>query len=152
MTTIYPLALFVATLGPAAPGGDGIPGRDGSYELTGTESVEGTMWRGETTPGAIFIVRFERGGILCYTSPSGTWRNGTWKQNGSAIYLEMNQKYAEYRGVIRGDRIAGEAGNVNGDNWTWDVKRDGPITKEKPVLDPKVSPGELIPPNADRKP
>jgi hypothetical protein len=139
--TLSPLLLALVSLGPAASGDDVLPGRGGDYEFAGTENVEGTVWKGETRPGQIFIVRFERGGILCYTSPSGTWRNGTWKQTGNAIYLEMNQKYAEYRGVMRGDRITGEAGNRVNDQWTWDVKRVGMIGSEKtPPLAPDVSP------------
>src|SRR2546430_12451732 len=52
---------------PAAAADDPLPGRDGNYQLAGTENVEGTVWKGETTPGAVFIVRFECGGTLCYT-------------------------------------------------------------------------------------
>ena len=143
-STLSPLLLALASLAPAASGDDALPGRGGDYEFAGTENVEGTVWKGETRPGQIFIVRFERGGILSYTSPSGTWRNGTWKQTGNAIYLEMNQKYAEYRGVMRGDRITGEAGNVANANWTCDVKRAGLIGSEKtPPLAPEISPPGL---------
>src|SRR3954452_14857177 len=104
------LLLALVSLAPSAAD-DALPGRDGSYRLTGIDKVEGTVWKGETRPGALFIVRFEPGGVLCYTSPNGTWRNGTWKQEGPAIYLEMNQRYAEYRGKIEGDRIVGDAVN-----------------------------------------
>ena len=73
------------------------------------------------------IGRFERGGVLGYESRSGTFRNGTWKQKGNVVYLEMNNHYADYRGEIRGDRIIGDASNVKGMKWKWDVKRAGPI-------------------------
>jgi hypothetical protein len=139
--TLYALALALASLGPAASGDDALPGRGGDYDFADSDTVEGTVWKGETHPGQIFIVRFEKGGVLCYTSPSGTWRNGTWKQTGNAIYLEMNKKYAEYRGVMRGDRITGEASNIANSNWTWDVKRVGLIGSEKtPALPPDASP------------
>ena len=123
------LALLLATLAPAAPSDEGVPGRDGSYELAGS-NVEGTMWEGNTDRG-VFIVRFERGGMLCYTSPSGTFRNGTWTQNGNVILLEMNGHYADYRGEMRGDRILGEASNKPGMKWNWNVKRKGPIVIEE---------------------
>ena len=125
------LALLLAVLSPAA-GDEALPGRDGRYHFAPNEQVAGTMWRGETSPGGIFIVRFEHGGVLCYTSPNGTWRNGTWKQDGAAIYLEMNKRYAEYRGVLRGDRIVGEASNQPGARWTWTVKHAGRITNADP--------------------
>ena len=131
-STLSPLLLALASLAPAASGDDALPGRGGDYEFAGTENVEGTVWKGETGPGQqIFIVRFERGGTLCYTSASGTWRNGTWKQTGNAIYLEMNKRYAEYRGVMLGDRITGEAANKVNASWKWDVKRVGLIGSEK---------------------
>jgi hypothetical protein len=141
MTAISPLALLLVVLAPAASDDEPLPGRDGNYQLTGGENVEGTVWQGERHPGEIFIVRFERGGTLCYTTNSGTWRNGTWKQTGNSIYLEMNKRYAEYRGVILGDRMFGDAGNINAVTWKWDVKRVGPIGSEKtPPLAPHVSP------------
>jgi hypothetical protein len=123
------LTLLLATLSPAAPGDEALPGRDGNYQIAGI-SVEGTMWEGQTDFG-IFIVRFESGGVLGYTSGSGTFRNGTWQQKGNVILLEMNGHYADYRGVIRGDHIGGVAENVTGTHWKWDVKRKGPITKEE---------------------
>jgi hypothetical protein len=141
-STLSPLLLALASLAPAASGDDALPGRGGDYQFAGTASVEGTVWKGETGPGhQIFIVRFERGGTLCYTSPSGTWRNGTWKQTGNAIYLEMNKRYAEYRGVMRGDRITGEGGNIANMQWTWEVKRAGTLASDKtPPLPADISP------------
>lgn len=131
MTTAVPsVVLLFVTLAPAASGDDALPGRDGAYEFAGVATVEGTVWKGETNPGEVFIVRFEKGGILCYTSPSGTFRNGTWTQKGNAIYLEMNQRYAEYRGVLAGNRLTGTAGNITGLTWTWSVQRSGTIAAE----------------------
>ena len=85
-------------------------------------SLEGTVWAGTDSHGSHYTFRYQRGGVLSYTSPSGTFRNGTWRQSGTAVYMEMNRRYAEYRGEVRGGRIVGRAGNVTGLRWTWDVR------------------------------
>jgi hypothetical protein len=130
-TTLPLVALLVVSARTAAGADDPIPGRDGQYEFAG-RSVEGTVWKGECSdePNVVFIARFERGGVLCYTCRSGTYRNGTWKQDGASIYMETNNRYAEFRGVLRGDRITGEAANVAGLKWKWEVKSAGPIAAE----------------------
>jgi hypothetical protein len=121
------LVVLLAALSPASSGDEVLPGRDGNYQLEGV-NVEGTTWEGQTDFG-VFVVRFERGGVLSYTSRTGTHRNGTWQQKGSVILLQMNNHYADYRGEIRGDRITGDAKNVTGTTWRWEVKRAGPISK-----------------------
>jgi len=126
--TLSALALLVAALGPGASGDESLPGRDRNYTVA-ESNVEGTMWKGADGEG-VTTFYFERGGVLAYTTHSGTWRNGTWRQDGEAIYLEMNKKYAEYHGVLRGDRMAGSAENVKGLRWQFDVNRLGPIPKE----------------------
>jgi hypothetical protein len=85
--------------------------------------VEGTVWSGIDSGGERWTFRFLKGGILDYTVPSGTYRNGTWKQTGASIYLETNRKYAEFRGAIKGNEIVGKASNRAGKNWTWKVKK-----------------------------
>jgi hypothetical protein len=129
MTTIpYCLVIAWSAACWVGSGDEAAPGRDGNYALAGC-NVEGTMWEGKTDFG-VFIVRFEPGGVLCYTSGSGTFRNGTWQQHGATILLEMNGHYSDYRGEIRSDHIHGDAINKVGQHWKWDVKRAGPITME----------------------
>jgi len=100
-------------------------------DMTREIGIAGSVWSGEAD-GHIFICRFEKGGILNYTSPTGTFRNGTWKQKDGSIYLEMNNKYAEYVGTIKGERIEGTAANVAGQKWTWHVKRDPKMIASEP--------------------
>lgn len=84
--------------------------------------VSGTTWISRETDGT-YEYTFIPGGALHYKSPTGFWKNGTWKQEGNSVYMETNQKYAEQRGVITGNEIRGHAWNVNGNRWTWVAKK-----------------------------
>jgi hypothetical protein len=108
-----------------ASGGDPMSGRDGNYDFEGA-SVEGTVWAGRLLPDDDSIFRFERGGVLWIRYFGNASRMGTWKQDGSSIYIEVNMKYAEMRGVLRGDRMTGEGGNRASLKWTFDVQRKSP--------------------------
>ncbi len=90
-------------------------------EMHAIVRLEGTVWKGLDSDGHQYTFRFKKGGKLNYTSPSGTFENGTWQQHGDRVYMEMNQKYAEYRGVIQGNRIDGKSSNRVGHKWTWKV-------------------------------
>jgi hypothetical protein len=89
-----------------------------------TQNVEGTEWAG-TSNGRPCAYRFLKGGVLSYQPMGGgRFRNtGTWKQKGGSIYLEMNNKYAEYHGTIKGNDMEGTASNRRGLKWTWKVKK-----------------------------
>ena len=88
------------------------------------EPLAGTTWSGTDSDGAHYVFTFEPDGTLAYTSPTGSYRNGTWKQSGAAVSFEMNNHYSDYHGEIRGNTIAGRAGNVAGREWTWKVTKD----------------------------
>jgi hypothetical protein len=49
----------------------------------------------------------------------GVHEVGIWKQDGNAIYINMNNKFAEYHGLIEEDFMGGKAANVNGHTWNW---------------------------------
>jgi hypothetical protein len=85
--------------------------------------IEGTVWSGVDSMGDAYTFRYLKGGVLNYTSPTGTYQNGTWKQHEGKVYMEMNGRYAEYRGVLQGESIVGEAGNRAGLHWGWRVKQ-----------------------------
>lgn len=85
--------------------------------------LEGTVWRGQWLDGQTVTLRFDKGGVLEYSYPLGTFRNGTWKQEGASVYMETNKKYAEFRGVLLSGRISGKASNVAGAKWTWHIQR-----------------------------
>jgi hypothetical protein len=92
-------------------------------------SIEGTVWSGFDSLGKTCTFRYLKGGVLNYTTPSGTFQNGTWKQRETNVYMEMNGKYAEYRGVLEGDHIIGQAGNIKGLHWSWRVERTKTVEK-----------------------
>ncbi len=88
-----------------------------------SRNVLGTVWIGSDSMGAYNEFHFLPRGILHYRTPTGFWKNATWKQNGSSIYMETNHKYAEYRGSIHGNTMSGKAWNIKGLHWTWRAKK-----------------------------
>jgi hypothetical protein len=119
-----------------------VPGRDGDYQFDG-DSLEGTVWEGRLIPEAVITVRFEKGGVLWYrysNNKGGGQRTGSWKQTGNSVYIETNQKYAEYNATVRGNRLVGSAHNVRPFQWTWEMERRPASFAEpdnRPVPDPK---------------
>lgn len=81
--------------------------------------VVGSMWAGTDSDGDYYKYYFQPGGVLHYQSPSGFYKDGSWTQDGNTIYMEMNKKYSEHKGTIKGLRMEGEAWNVQGHRWTW---------------------------------
>jgi hypothetical protein len=51
------------------------------------------------------------------------FENGTWQQTGDELYIEFNNRFAQYRGVVRGNRISGTAQNLSGLQWNWGAVR-----------------------------
>jgi uncharacterized protein (TIGR02996 family) len=84
--------------------------------------LTGTVWKGRDDDGFL-ILRFMDGGVLNYSQSSGTFQNGTWIQRGSAVVMETNNHYADYHGVIVGDRIRGLAHNIVRKRWAFSVAR-----------------------------
>jgi hypothetical protein len=85
-------------------------------------SIAGTKWTGKESDGEELTCEFQSGGTLRYTDPDASrdiYRDGTWRQDGASIYMEINHKYAEYRGQIAGTRMSGTAKNIKGESWTW---------------------------------
>ncbi len=118
-------ALLLLVVPAPASDDEPLPGRDGNYQFE-TFQVEGTVWQGRLIPEADMIVRFERGGVLYYRYTNGNVvsRAGSWKQtSATTVYLETNNKYAEYTAIIRGDHMIGEAHNIRPFQWKWEMKR-----------------------------
>jgi hypothetical protein len=84
-------------------------------------SLVGTSWNVAETDNDTDIFTFMADGTLHYVDlkTDRTYDNGTWKQDGDSIYIEMNKKYCEYQGRIAGTHMDGKAWNVTGKNWTW---------------------------------
>jgi hypothetical protein len=83
-------------------------------------SVEGTTWVGEHTVSDLNRIdyTFLPEGKLTYRYPNGTvYTKGSWRQDGEELYLEMNNRYAEYTVTYRDGRFEGDAKNVVGKAW-----------------------------------
>jgi hypothetical protein len=89
--------------------------------LPAVAEIEGTTWAGMESDGNSIVYEFLSGGILKYTSPTGTFTNGTWHQYESAVYMETNDHYAEILGFIVGETMTGNAWNVTGYRWEWTI-------------------------------
>ena len=92
-------------------------------------SVSGTTWVGSSSFSSGFekTYYFTSDGTVQYYNIDDKGNHssgsGSWKQDGSTIYMEFNNKNAEYTGTIRGNRMDGNAWNVNGDQWTWSATK-----------------------------
>lgn len=86
-------------------------------------SVAGTTWVLTNHDGSSDLVfHFQEDGALHYKFSKSTndfWKDGTWKQDGNALYMETNKKHAEFRARISGTRMEGNAFNDAGQKWTW---------------------------------
>ena len=83
--------------------------------------LAGTVWHGST--GHMIVMRFLAGGALNYTQTDATYQNGTWVQLGSVVAMETNRHFADYLGVIAGERIDGVAHNIMHERWGWTAQR-----------------------------
>ena len=91
-------------------------------------TLTGTTWSGTDSDGDHYVFTFEDGGTLAYTSPNGSYRNGTWNQFKGSVYFEMNNHTSEYLGSVVGPNMEGKAWNrQQGSKWTWKVSKQ---TKE----------------------
>lgn len=83
----------------------------------------GTVWTGSSSEGRAYTFRYLDPVKLNYTSPSGTFLNGTWRQIGNCVQMEMNNHYADYQGFIAGDEIRGKGHNITQHHWGFIVHR-----------------------------
>jgi hypothetical protein len=89
---------------------------------TPTEGLIGSVWTGLSGTRS-FTFKFLEDGILEYTSPTGTFRNAKWTQDGNLVVFNMNNGYAIYDGKIAEGSMEGTAKNKAGSQWTWQAKR-----------------------------
>src|SRR5262249_59007297 len=65
--------------------------------------LEGSEWSGVDSDGDHYTFRYLKGGILSYTSPTGTFpKGGTWRQDGAAADMAINGPYPVYPAPIPG--------------------------------------------------
>jgi hypothetical protein len=116
-----------------------------AHSVAGLVQLAGTTWEGEETPGGRYEYTFHPDGTLEYDYSTGRFRNGTWRQDGDSVYMEMNGQYAENKGTIRGQRMEGSGSNVNGLRWTWwATLRGGTATAPVPPSDGAAAAQALV--------
>lgn len=86
---------------------------------TNVQNLEGTIWSGVDSGGKSFVYEFLPNGVLKFTVETGTFTDGSWKQDGKLVYFEINNKYAEGEGVISDNLMTGNGWNQAGYKWTW---------------------------------
>jgi len=84
--------------------------------------LSGTKWQFSKTYGSKqwnFILSTD--GTVEQNKRGKYQATGTWTQSGNVVYMSFNSNYAQYKGVIEGERLRGEAQNVRGDEWQWEA-------------------------------
>ena len=94
-----------------------------STSSTNVQNLEGTIWSGIDSGGKSFVYEFLPNGVLKFTAETGTFTDGSWKQDGKLVYFEMNNKYAEGEGVISDNLMTGNGWNQVGYKWTWTANK-----------------------------
>lgn len=90
-------------------------------------SVSNTKWRvTQSLKSKQWDFFLREGGVLEYEKSGRQFSTATWMQSGDILYIEINRKYSQYKGVIKGNRIEeGEAQNIAGSEWTWEATKIG---------------------------
>lgn len=88
--------------------------------VLGVVNLSGTTW---TVPyeNEMSKLFFRGDGVFCYVENGYYYENGTWTQDGTAVYMLIN-KSVEYRGKITGNRMEGKARNDRA-TWNWSAVR-----------------------------
>jgi len=102
-----------------------------------TPLIDDTEWVGiDSSDKLITTFRFEKSGVLAYYYNGTSYRNGTWKQDGTTIYFETNGKFREFRGKVKGDEIKGDSWNIKGHEWETVIYKYNRPASGKPVKNP----------------
>lgn len=86
--------------------------------------LTGTVWSGYDSDGDSYVFRFQPEGQLFYTYNGTSYEDGrdTWTQEGARFTVSMTDGYSIYKGEIQGRHIRGEAKNVKGKVWSFDLE------------------------------
>ena len=91
-------------------------------DTTGTRtSVAGTYWIAYESDGETWEFAIKAGGLVITKQRTGIVQcNGKWRIAGKKLYMEFNNRFAQYRAHVRnGELVDGEAQNLDGRDWTW---------------------------------
>lgn len=115
----------------------------GTLATRRSDELAGTIWRVMDTDGDNYMFEFRPDGILHYISPRGYFENGTWKQDGTAIYIETNKKFQERFGKLGKEGMEGIGKNTKNQSWNWTAVMVGNSLKEAARAE-KLASKELI--------
>jgi hypothetical protein len=109
------------------------------FSLAGTQgqnanevpSLTGTVWSGTVNaPDATgklrdypYTFRLLSGNRLRWHWEGSDFTNGTWRQTGNAVRLELNDGYSTWSGTFDGKEMSGSASNKLGHKWKWALTR-----------------------------
>lgn len=105
------------------------------------KSIVNTLWRGIDN-GRETEIKFLPNGRASYSYHNGvsvvSVDKVRWSQNGSNVYWEINDKFVEKKGQIKGDTLTGTAQNIKGAKWSFSYKlvqasATQPVRKLSPV-------------------
>jgi hypothetical protein len=97
-------------------------------EKNKVRSLIGTTWTGISFEKREMVFEFQADGKVAVTYNGAPVANAGWKQDGEAIYFQLNMGYCEFDGKLKGDRIEGGCHNVAG--LQWDVVLT-PVAKDR---------------------
>ena len=84
--------------------------------------LEGTKWEGVDSLGKTWKFTFVQGGALECVLDQHPCQKATWNNENHKLYLETNNRYAEFEGKVEKEEIRLEAHNVKGLQWTVTLK------------------------------
>lgn len=80
--------------------------------------LAGTVWTGPSADGGTMHCEFKSGGRMSLSAAPATWR-----QDGAAVTMEVDNGFATYTGTIDGSTMSGTAHNAAGNQWQWSITR-----------------------------
>lgn len=94
--------------------------------------LAGTYWSGTSTVDGRNDWHLLPDGALQYgDGPDAVlYSDGSWRQVGNCVLVQMNDRYAEGEVFVAGDRLSGRGWNVAGERWRWNLKRT-PVPPER---------------------
>lgn len=94
-----------------------------THALALADEIAGSTWSGTDIWGKPISLYFADDGSLTYKTSSGIWTTGSWRIDASGVYFEMNKKFVEHTGSIRGNEMSGEGWLKQGYKGNWLVTR-----------------------------
>lgn len=98
--------------------------------------LEDTAWAVKDSTGSTFIFEFNGGGLFRATSWAGASSKGRWSLDADKVLVRLDAKAGEYRGVIKGASMEGEAKGAGFGELKWEARRE----EARPVRSASAAP------------